>query len=356
MSSFMTRHFKWYEMICKSCGLLFLHNSKTSESDDAVCSWNKVYLIYSLVCISVCALVEISYFYEIWLAVFSHDLVFTTTLYVVIYTMDLAKAMLNATLTFVKARSLQKFFHESSEYEQQVRFKAPQESSHDDTSYLSIKFIDQLGCVPALGATLKFMSIAGNFVFYVLDAAPFLVIRPCCEVIRLYIEHQHGVLRCIVRSGGDNFVGPEKRARLVEKVRLDLCTISHIKRSLNGIWQHAIAVSGATVICISCVGIYLNFVEEYWTLEHLLSIMYTVSTVLDFLDIAILSDAMVREVQSMRYTLQKVVTSSENGDYVDQVRLVSDYFYSVLIRQWEAVRPGLNVFCKDHWFLTNLSC
>ncbi|KAL1417768.1 hypothetical protein MTO96_026541 [Rhipicephalus appendiculatus] len=207
----------------------------------------------------------------------------------------------------VKARNLQKFFHESSKYEQRVRFVAPKNRRKGTlacylirflllaafvanvctSGYLSLEFVDQLGCGPVLGATLKLTYIAGNFLFYVFDAASFLVLRPCCEVIRLYIEHQHGVLRYIVRSNGSDVTGSETRARLVERVRLNLCTILHIKRSLNDIWEHALAVSGAMVLCTSCTGIYLNFVEEFWTPEHLLSIMYTASTVLDFLDITI---------------------------------------------------------------------
>ncbi|KAL3216750.1 hypothetical protein MRX96_032835 [Rhipicephalus microplus] len=147
---------------------------------------------------------------------------------------------------------------------------------------------------------------------------------PCCEVIRLYIEHQHEVLWCIVRSGGNDYASAEKRARLVGNVRLNLCAISHIKRSLNEMWQHAIAASGAMVLWASCTGIYLNFVEEFRTAQHMLSIMYTVSTVLDFLDIAILSDAMAREIRNVRHTLEEVVTSPENYSYFDQVMYLRD--------------------------------
>ncbi|KAH7938853.1 hypothetical protein HPB52_001475 [Rhipicephalus sanguineus] len=264
MSSFMRRHFKWYGMICKSSGLLILHSSKTSESDEEVFSWSKLYLIYSVACLSVCAFVELGYFYQVWLAVLVHDLVFTTTIYILLYVFVAAKAALNATLT----------------------------------SYLSLEFVDQLGCGTALGAIFKLTCIAGDFLFYVIDAASFLVIRPCCEVIRLYIDHQHGVLRSIVLSGGSDVVGADKRARLVERVRLNICTVSQIKRSLNEIWEYAIAASGVMVLYTSCAGIYLNFAEEFWTLEHVLAILYTISTVLDFLDIAILSDEMVRERQT----------------------------------------------------------
>ncbi|KAL3254427.1 hypothetical protein MRX96_054178 [Rhipicephalus microplus] len=331
MSSFMRRHFKGYGRICKYFGLLILRSSRTSVSEEEVLSWNKFYLIYSATCMFLCAINEIAYIYELWITVLVHDLIFTTNLYVLICAFDSSKIALNATLMLLKARSLQKFFYESHKYEQRVRFAAPKTGLKATnasylirflllaafavnvctSSYLSIEFVDKLACGPVLGATLKLASIAGNFVYYVLDAAPFLVVRPCCEVIRLYIEHQHAVLRLIVRSGGNDYVGPERRARLVENVRLNLGAISHIKRSLNETWQHAIAVSGAMVLWASCSGIYLNFVEEFWTVEHVLSITYTISAVLDFLDIAILSDAMVRELAGamITYTVILVQTS-----------------------------------------------
>ncbi|KAH8001138.1 hypothetical protein HPB51_026340 [Rhipicephalus microplus] len=241
---------------------------------------------------------------------------------------------LNATLMLFKARSLQKFFYKSHKYEQRVRFVAPKNglkatnacylirflllaaflANVCTNSYLSLEFVDKLACGPVLGATLKVTCIAGNLVFYVLDAAPFLVVRPCCEVMRLYIKHQHEVLRFIVRSGGNEYVGAERRARLVEYVRLNLDAISRIKRSLNETWQHAIAVSGAMVLWASCSGIYLNFFEAFWTVEHVLSITYTVSAVLDFLDIAILSDALARELRRKEIYAQQHISRRHAGN------------------------------------------
>ncbi|KAL1479302.1 hypothetical protein MTO96_051958 [Rhipicephalus appendiculatus] len=78
------------------------------------------------------------------------------------------------------------------------------------------------------------------------------------------------------------------------------------------------------VLCITCIGIYLNFVEEFWTLEHVLAILYTISTGLDFLDIVILSDNMVREVRKVRQTLQNAAISSAKWDYVIQVLYLRD--------------------------------
>ncbi|KAH7938854.1 hypothetical protein HPB52_001476 [Rhipicephalus sanguineus] len=318
-------------MICKSSGLAILHISQTSESNEEIFSWNKLYLIYSFACISVCAIVELGFFYELWLAIFVHNVAFTTAVHVFLYVVVNGKAALNATLTFVKARRMQNFFNESSKYEQRVRFVAPKNRRKTTlanysirflllsafavnvctSSYLSLEFVDRLGYGQVLGAALKLTCIAGNFFIFVFDVASSLVLRPCCEVIQLYIEHQHGVLRRIVQSNGSDVTGSQKRARLVERVRLNLCTVAHLKRSLNEIWEYAIAASGGAVLCASCSGTYLNFVEEFWTLENFLAFLCTVFEVLDFLDIAILSDAMVTELAgaAITYTVILVQTS-----------------------------------------------
>ncbi|KAL3254428.1 hypothetical protein MRX96_054179 [Rhipicephalus microplus] len=339
MASFMTRHFKWYGTICKSSGLMISRSSETSESDRRICFWNKLYLIYSVGCLFVCAIVEIGFFYQLCLAVFAHDVPFTTTVHVLLYVTVNAKVALNATLATVKVRSMHRFLSESSKYEESVQFVAPRNhrrmtptcclirflllsafvANVCTSSYLSLEFVDRLGRGPALGAMLKLTCMAGNFLYFVFDAASFLVLRPCCEVIRLYIEHQHGVLRSIVRRKVCDVIGSERRARLVEDVRFNLCTISDIKRRLNDIWQYAIVTSGGVLLFSFCIGVYLIFVEELWTLENVLAFLNTVSATLDFLDIVILSDAMVTEVRAIRHTLEKAAIFAEHRDYVDQL-------------------------------------
>ncbi|KAL1481815.1 hypothetical protein MTO96_034208 [Rhipicephalus appendiculatus] len=145
---------------------------------------------------------------------------------------------------------------------------------------------------PALGAALKLTCIAGNYLIFVFDLASFLVVRP--------------MLRSdtVVRRA-------PARGSQVHRAKLNLCAVSHLKRSLNEIWNYAIAASGVAVLCTSCAGIYLNFVDEFWTLEHFLAFLYTVSTALDFLDITILSDAIVTELAGavITYTVILVQTN-----------------------------------------------
>ncbi|XP_070382968.1 uncharacterized protein [Dermacentor albipictus] len=169
---------------------------------------------------------------------------------------------------------------------------------------------------------------------------PFLVLRPCCEVILLYIRHEHDVLRSVVQDTGN--IAYEQRVRLVEMVRINLCAVSRLKRRLNQVWVCSLGASGALVLCVTCIGIYLTFVEEFSTSQHLLTIMYGASTGLDFLDIANLSDAMVTEVRRIRYTLQKVATT-ENMHYVNQLLFLAD-----------SLEPGEMALSGDGFFSLRL--
>ncbi|KAH8030625.1 hypothetical protein HPB51_010559 [Rhipicephalus microplus] len=311
---------------------------------------------------------SIGFFYELWLAVFIHDVPFTTTVYVVLFAAVNGEATLNATLTFVKAKCMQRFFCESSRYEQRAWFVATknrlkQTAIHYSirflllvlfaanlctSSYLSLQLVDRFGCGSALGAALKLTCIVGNFLVFVYDAASFLVSRPCCEVARFYIEHQHDVLKSIVRSHGSDVIGSEERPRLVERVRLNLCAVSHLKRGLNESWKYAIAASGGEVLIASCAGIYLNFVEEFWTLENFMAFLLAVSTTLDFLDITILSDAISTEVREMRHTLRKAATSFENRDYFNQVSLLHEAAMSASVNATASVNVISRCLASTH--------
>ncbi|KAH8028872.1 hypothetical protein HPB51_020003 [Rhipicephalus microplus] len=281
-------------------------------------SWNKLYFMYSLACVLVFAFVDLFFIYQLWLTIPAFNFIFTSTVSTLLHVTSAVKAALNVSIPFVKSRSLQRFFNESSEYEQRVHFVGPPNHRKRTLtsylirplllavlavnvcicSYLSITQIDHFGYSSALSVTLKITVVTGHVLFYVYDTTCFLVLRPCCEVIRSYIEHQHMALQSIIRRGGSHDVGADKRARLVEMVRSNLCAIFYLKRSLNSIWGHAVAVSGGIVLSTSCISFYLSYVEGFRTLENLMTVLYAVLTSLDFLDITILSGSMVSEVSN----------------------------------------------------------
>ncbi|KAL3240865.1 hypothetical protein MRX96_021662 [Rhipicephalus microplus] len=146
---------------------------------------------------------------------------------------------------------------------------------------------------------------------------PFIVLRPCTEVIRLYIQHQHKLLRPLLDARCN--VPIAKRSKELEAIRINLCTIAALKQQLNAIWRWSIVASGAIVLTVSCICIYSVFTEEFSAVQHLLTILYSISSALDFVDIANVSQQLVNEMRQIRHTLQKAPTYFENEVYYYQL-------------------------------------
>ncbi|KAL1479876.1 hypothetical protein MTO96_034767 [Rhipicephalus appendiculatus] len=342
MSSFMRRHFKWYGMICTFSGLPILHGPQTSDYDEGIdhFSWNKWYLIYSIACLTVWALVELIFFYQLWLAIFVRNLIFTTTVNALFHVVSAVKAALNASIPFIKARSLQRFFNESCEYEQRVHFVAPTNRRKPTLtfclirplllvafaanvgicSYFSIELVGHLGYGPTLSLTLKITVVAGHFLFYVYDAACFLVLRPCCEVIPI-IHRAPAQGSTVHRAksrhsrrwpGKASTIGREGQAEPLHRITPQAKSKRRLGAGCSGLQRHA-----ALHLLHRHLLELRGRVQD--SREPDRPLVYTVLTSLDFLDITVLSDRMVEEVRNMRHTLQNVATSSENSDYVTQL-------------------------------------
>ncbi|KAL1433575.1 hypothetical protein MTO96_012409 [Rhipicephalus appendiculatus] len=121
----------------------------------------------------------------------------------------------------------------------------------------------------------------------------FIVLRPCAEVIRLYIRHQHELLHPLLDARCR--VPIAKRSKELEVIRINLCAIAALKQQLNAIWRWSIMASGAIVLTVSCICIYSVFTEEFSAVQHLLTILYSISSALDFVDIANVSQQLVNE-------------------------------------------------------------
>ncbi|KAH7950316.1 hypothetical protein HPB49_022340 [Dermacentor silvarum] len=202
--------------------------------------------------------------------------IFTRWLFIPVFTVVSFKVVLNVLCIALKWHHLFDFFKKSASYE---------------TSYSGIQ-----------GIVLKVSCVAGNFIFYVYQMVDFVVLRPCLEVLLLYIRQQYEVVRCMIDGGGSTvFVNP---ARKVEEVRMNLCAIALLKQQLNCIWRWSIMASGAVVLLFACSFTYSAFVEGFSTLQSLVGMIYTSLLVLDLLDIAGLSQEMVNEISYLRDTIK----------------------------------------------------
>ncbi|KAH6923561.1 hypothetical protein HPB50_002200 [Hyalomma asiaticum] len=289
MTSFMKQHFKWYGRLCLVSGLQFVQLPGGTKAHSGKALWKQLYLLYSLFCFAQFVVIQV---------------------------------VLNFCCAVAKSRSVFDFFRSAAKYEITSGFAAPKRRGQATSSivvrlllclvfianvvvssYLSFDFVDYLGYTGMVDVLIRAIFVGGNFLFYVFEIVHFVVLRPCAEVIRLYIRHQHEFLRDVLDASVN--VPLAKRSKELEAIRINLCAIATLKQRLNAIWRWCIMVSGAVVLVVACICIYSAFVEEFSTAHHLLTILYTISSTLDFVDIANVSQQMVNEVSGCRFVLFK---------------------------------------------------
>ncbi|KAK8777848.1 hypothetical protein V5799_020812 [Amblyomma americanum] len=218
--------------------------------------------------------------------------------------------------------------YENADYFYQVLYLQgsikPKEIALSGAGFLSLKrslfvsFVDSVVPSKALGVFVKSICFVGDFFFYVHDIAPSLIIRPCAEVFRLYIAHQHKLLRSIVGPSVAD-VNFTDRVTMLQTIRLNLSRIVALKGRLDDVLGWSIMASVINFMFYSCVTVYIPFVETFSTDHHLLLVMYTISSCLDFIDVTDLSHGMISELRNLRQTLQRVPTSGETLAHFNQV-------------------------------------
>ncbi|KAL1433570.1 hypothetical protein MTO96_012404 [Rhipicephalus appendiculatus] len=317
MMSFMKRHFGPYCCLLLASGLMVFQKLRVTDDHKNKAVSKALYLTYSLACFALFININVLYFYQM-IAMFLSDVrVFTMWLYVVVFSVVLVKEVLNVLCVAFKTRNLFHFFDESTRYEVSVNFVPPkccrQPAGHYALrvlqflvfvgnvcicSYLVYDFIDYSVRDTSVRVALKVACVTGNFVFYVYQMCDFIILRPCLEVLLLYIRQQHEALRDLMDGGAAGLLFV-KRENKVEEIRLSLCAILQLKNQLNGIWRWSVMVSSAVVLLLACISIYTAFVEGFSSLQPLLCLLYCALCVLDLLDIAVLSQEMVNEMSVM---------------------------------------------------------
>ncbi|XP_075530381.1 uncharacterized protein LOC142563674 [Dermacentor variabilis] len=367
MTSFMMRHFKPYCWICLASGLVIFRGLRATAQHKTDMIWKASYLFYAFICFVLLIVVTAFFFYQMTVTFLIGVQVFTRWLYLLVFTVVGFKVLLNLLCIALKSRHLFDFFKQSARYESSVNFVPPECCRQTKScyfirlihclafvgnlslsSYLLCNFIDNLEYSGTQGVVLKVSGVAGDFIFYVYQMVDFIVLRPCLEVLLLYIRQQHEVVRCMIDGGGSLvFV---KRARNVEEIRMNLCAIALLKTQLNGIWRWSIMLSGGAVLLFACICTYTVFVEGLSTLQSVICLLYSVLLLLDILDITGLSQEMVNELRSMRQTLQSAPTGQQNGAYFTQISYLRD-----TIKPKEMAVSGAGFFSLNFPLLVSLA-
>ncbi|KAH7933560.1 hypothetical protein HPB49_013918 [Dermacentor silvarum] len=167
---------------------------------------------------------------------------------------------------------------------------------------------------------LEFLLKAGillfSSLFFVYDVLHFVVLRPCCEVIVSYIRHQHDALKTTLETGHGFAIAKLTGADDgLEAVRINLCYIGNLKRVINDTWQFAIMASATVNLIVSCICIYCVFDEGVSTHQLMLTMTYCFYSVIDFADVAWLSQKMSNEVAYLYNAIHPEEMFLTGGNY-----------------------------------------
>ncbi|KAH9372961.1 hypothetical protein HPB48_017078 [Haemaphysalis longicornis] len=223
------------------------------------------------------------------------------------------RVLLNIYFFLSRSRLLLHFFKESLRYENRVFFNqsgyCKQTVTHRALccvlpltfianvfigTYVSLsdqKSDEYMNVITWFFNTFMFVN---SFLFYVYDIVHFVVLKPCTEVLILYVRHQHYVLRDILETSVNT--APSAKFEKISQITNNLSCIRALKNTINQMWGHAIVMSIFLAVFGLCIAIYTSFDQDFRTSERLLVIIYTTAMAVVIIDIAATSQRLAEEV------------------------------------------------------------
>ncbi|KAL3204981.1 hypothetical protein MRX96_041101 [Rhipicephalus microplus] len=137
-----------------------------------------------------------------------------------------------------------------------------------------------------------------------------------CEVLLRYLQVQVTALNKLLAAYASRVALRDAAARM-EAIRVNVCTIMELKNIVNEVWRPAFVASSASVMVLTCMGLYRSFTELH--LEAMVANSYAAFCVLCFVDMVLLSDDLGREVKKLKNALKSVRMVEVTDAYYRQV-------------------------------------
>ncbi|KAH8030624.1 hypothetical protein HPB51_010558 [Rhipicephalus microplus] len=315
MASVMATHFKPYGWVFLAVGLFFLQGLQSRNAYDVQATWKTWYTLYSITCLLGLTAVELAITVANAMRLFYRVRSFTKSMLVVIWAVIAVRVVVNVVTVVFGSRAMAVFFRKSTKYEKRTAFGPECHHPRSRMWYFFRFFIVIMFFAHVafnVNRTVRMVDVAGNeflefllkagvllfsSLFFIYDILHSLALRPCCEVLVSYIRHQHDTLRTALAKGNTAAF-----AKLVagdvqdlEVVRMNLCSIADLKKTLNGVWQYSIMASATTVLTVTCICTYCLFDEGVSTEQLLLTMTYCFYAATDFAEVARLSQQMSNE-------------------------------------------------------------
>lgn len=313
-----------------------IQGNYSNDEEGATLTWSRFYYLHTAFCITIFISGEALFFWNTPLGALREAGDFTKYVHVMFYAVLRIRLLLNIYVLLARSNLFLDFFKQSLRYEKLVSFRPPRRGKYTLTRFvlrcvLLVAFIGNvcIGTYVCFGflnrheyrslVTLLFKAffLLSCFLFYVYDMVHFLVLRPCLEVLVLYIRHQHRSLRHILQRSFDT--PSAVRIRKLQQITINLWIIQGLRNALNNIWQYAIWITISTAIAGMCTTIYTAFDKEVHPPERVLVTIYAVSVAGDIVDISALSHGLVEEMRNIKQTLYKAVIIPGDEDYFYQI-------------------------------------
>ncbi|XP_054917105.1 uncharacterized protein [Dermacentor andersoni] len=190
---------------------------------------------------------------------------------------------------------------------------------------------------------LKGTMLLFNFLFFAYDMMHFIILRPCCEVLISYVHQEQDTLKRILAVGEKSTFKITTLISELDRVRLNLSSIVHLRRVLNSAWQFSIMASVVVLLIVACICVYSVFDEGVPKDQLLLTMSYCGYATIDFVDVARLSQKMANETLKMKESLTKAAVFHDSPAEFRQVAYLRS-----------SIRPGEMFLTGGNFFTLNM--
>ncbi|KAH8030320.1 hypothetical protein HPB51_006752 [Rhipicephalus microplus] len=281
--------------------------------EDVAVTWKSWYTLYSLGCLVTFTLGQLYFVASNTFRLLASVRSFTKSLVLVLPTVVAFKVTVNVASSVFGSWTMLEFFKKSAEHEMTAAFDWKKYRYRCRLSYalrffVGISFFAHL--IANADITTRLLHIEGNsllefvlkatvflfnFLFFTYDMLHFIILRPCCEVLISYVRQEQDSLNYILAMSETSFTKMATVATQLDRVRLNISSVVNLRKVLNSAWQFSIMASAAGLLIASCICIYSLFDEGVPKDQLLLIMSYCGYAMVDFVDVARLSQTMGNE-------------------------------------------------------------
>ncbi|KAL3175480.1 hypothetical protein MRX96_040231 [Rhipicephalus microplus] len=312
MTCSMAGHFKWYGLLCHFTGTLHVRGLHRGP-DKARATLKSWYTLYASGCVLALFAGEFVYILMGTGNEFQGSHRSTKISYILIYGFTQLKVAVNVATSASKASQYLEFFRAAQGFERDSAFRWSRDFFATSKVSLALRVV--MVAVYCVAAAMTFAYLNGhynetpslasrtllqvvtvlNLMLYIPhDTVYSIVMRPCCEVLVAYVRAQNEELTLVAGKPDPSF--RMQSASQLQQVRSNFCAIRNLKRRLESICKWPLLLAGVNVLASMSVDAAASFFKLMSGEGIFLSAVFSTYQALDFVELSMLSQAMVNEV------------------------------------------------------------